>query len=373
MINQKQLYDAFRACKQIYGVDRVHVNLIAIQLGVLAIDVITYINDNPTLVGTRFEAANSGFVKPETVNYPGIYVTSVTSIPFISTVSTPKVGETGATIVLTLSGDTFATAAGTITNFTVDAGTTGLTLSTSTKDSNTQVTLVFTGTVGVGTLSIKATATALTGTVASDTIYVDMQDPTFTQATLAGINADIATLTAIAQTAKPGTPVAPVAASAVLTLGGTLTDGDVVTVNDVTYTFKDALSTDPVMPNEVLIGADADASVTNLAAAINGDGTEGIDYSTGTEQPTDVTAVADTGADTVTCTAITAGAAGNAYPKAATGVNLDWDGEGETFTLGVNGTAGVAGAMLYDASALYVSVDVSTVAVSHWETITFDT
>lgn len=191
MINQKQLYDAFRACKQIYGIDRVHVNLIAIQLGVLAIDVITYINDNPTLVGTRFEAANSGFVKPETVNYPGVYVTSVTSIPFISTVSTPKVGETGATIVLTLSGDTFATAAGTITNFTVDVGTTGLTLSTSTKDSNTQVTLVFTGTVELGTLSIKATATALTGTVASDIVYVDMTDPAFTASTLAGVNADI--------------------------------------------------------------------------------------------------------------------------------------------------------------------------------------
>ena len=66
-----------------------------------------------------------------------------------------------------------------------------------------------------------------------------------------------------------GAPIAPVAASAVLTLGGTLTDGDVVTVNDVTYTFKDALSTEPVVANEVLIGADADASVTNLAAAIS--------------------------------------------------------------------------------------------------------
>ena len=197
MINQKQLYDAFRACRQIYGIDRVHVNLIAIQLNVLAIDVITYINDNPTLVGTRFEAANSGFVKPETVNYPGVYVTSVTSIPFISTVSTPKVGETGATIVLTLSGDTFAAAAGTITNFTVDAGTTGLTLSTSTKDSNTQVTLVFTGTVGAGTLSIGATATALTGTVASDIVYLNMVDPTFTASTLAKVNTDLVALQAL--------------------------------------------------------------------------------------------------------------------------------------------------------------------------------
>lgn len=195
MINQKQLYDAFRACKQIYGVDRVHVNLIAKQLGVLAIDVITYINDNPTLVGTRFEAANSGFVKPETTNYPGVYVTGVSSIPFISTVSRPKVGETGATIVLTLSGDTFhETAAGTTTNYTIDAGTTGLTLSTATRNSTTQVTLVFTGTVGLGTLSIKAKAAALTGTVASDIVYLDMTDPAFTASTLAGVNADIIAL-----------------------------------------------------------------------------------------------------------------------------------------------------------------------------------
>lgn len=194
MINQKQLYDAFRACKQIYGIDRVHVNLIAKQLGVLAIDVITYINNNPTLVDTRFEAANSGFVKPDTTNYPGVYVTGVSSVPFISTVSRPKVGETGATIVLTLSGDTFTAAAGTITNFTIDAGTTGLTLSTSTKDSNTQVTLVFTGTVGLGTLSIKAKAAALTGTVASDIVYLDMTDPAFTASTLAGVNADIIAL-----------------------------------------------------------------------------------------------------------------------------------------------------------------------------------
>lgn len=180
-----------------------------------------------------------------------------------------------------------------------------------------------------------------------------------------------AALEAIVQTAASGAPVAPVAANAVLTLSGTLTDGDVVTVNDVTYTFKDALS-EPAVPNEVLIGVNADASVTNLAAAINGDGTEGTDYSTGTEQPTDVTAVASTANDTVTCTATTAGVAGNAYPKAATGDKLDWDGEGETFTLGVNGTTGAAGSLRYSDTKLYVSVDESTTAVSNWKSITFN-
>ena len=168
-----------------------------------------------------------------------------------------------------------------------------------------------------------------------------------------------------------GAPIAPVAAQAVLTLSGTLTDGDVVTVNDITYTFKTTLS-DPAEPNEVLIGENEDASVTNLAAAINGDGTEGTNYSTGTEQPTDVTAVASIANDTVTCTAKTAGVAGNAYPKAATGDKLDWDGEGKTFTLGTNGTVGAAGALRYSDTELYVSVGESTTAVSNWKSITLN-
>jgi hypothetical protein len=39
---------------------------------------------------------------------------------------------------------------------------------------------------------------------------------------------------------------------------------------------------------------------------------------------------------------------------------------------GENGTTGVAGAMLYDATGIYVSTDISTTAVSHWKKITFD-
>ena len=39
---------------------------------------------------------------------------------------------------------------------------------------------------------------------------------------------------------------------------------------------------------------------------------------------------------------------------------------------GADGTPGVAGAMLYDATGIYVSTDISTTAVSHWKKITFD-
>ena len=39
---------------------------------------------------------------------------------------------------------------------------------------------------------------------------------------------------------------------------------------------------------------------------------------------------------------------------------------------GVNGTPGAKGALRFDTSGLYVSTDISTTAVSHWEKITFD-
>lgn len=194
---------------------------------------------------------------------------------------------------------------------------------------------------------------------------------TTVDAATTGLVDRVGALESTAQTAAAGTPVTPVAANAVLTAADTLADGNTATVNDVTYTFRTALTTNPAtVPNEVLIGVSKEASMTNLKKAINGEATEGTNYSTDTEQPTDVTATVD-GA-VVTCTATTAGTAGNAYLKAAVGDNLDWDGTGGTFSKGVNGTPGVAGAMLYDATHLYYSNGISTIAVSNWKTITID-
>lgn len=181
-----------------------------------------------------------------------------------------------------------------------------------------------------------------------------------------GLVAKVSVLEAASQTAKVGAPVTPVAAGAILTAADALSDGNTVKVNDVTYTFRTALTTEPsTVPNEVLIGANKEASMTNLKKAINAEATEGTNYSTDTEQPTDVTATVD-GA-VVTCTAGTAGIAGNAYPKAAVGANLDWDGTGEVFSGGVNGTTGVSGEMRFEVGAFYISAGVSTVAVSKWE------
>lgn len=124
-----------------------------------------------------------------------------------------------------------------------------------------------------------------------------------------------------------------VAASAVLTSDNTNPDdGDQVVVNDKTYTFKTALTP---TAGEILIGADANETLANLRAAVNGLAGEGTTYATGTEQPTDVTAGAvDTDNHTLTFTADTPGTGGNSYPKSETSAHLDYDGAGANFTGG---------------------------------------
>lgn len=68
------------------------------------------------------------------------------------------------------------------------------------------------------------------------------------------------------------------AASTTLTASGAITNGKIVVVNNRTYTFVTTLSAD-LVPNEILIGADEDASMTNLTAAINGSAGEGTEFS----------------------------------------------------------------------------------------------
>jgi hypothetical protein len=128
--------------------------------------------------------------------------------------------------------------------------------------------------------------------------------------------------------------------STVLTSGA---DADTVTVNDQVYTFK----TTPAAANDIQIGVDADTSLGNLRAAINGSGTEGVEYFAGTLPATDVTAGAVT-SHAITCTADTVGTGGNAYAKAETSAHLDWDGTGAVFTGGV---APVVNEILIGASA----------------------
>ena len=85
-----------------------------------------------------------------------------------------------------------------------------------------------------------------------------------------------------------------------------VSDGDTITVNGRVYRFKNTIA----QINDVHIGASADASLTNFVSAINGAGTVGTDYYTGTTANADVTAGTVTSHATV-LTAKSLGTAGN--------------------------------------------------------------
>jgi len=137
---------------------------------------------------------------------------------------------------------------------------------------------------------------------------------------------------------------AAVAASGVLTSDDTqVTAGKKVTVASQIYTFVEALTVvsgpRQYVPNEVLIGADADATMDNLRAAINGTiAGLGSTYSLGTVANPEMSA-GTLLAHAFTVTARTTGTVGNAYAKAEDDAHLDWDGSGAVMTGGVDTVA----------------------------------
>lgn len=99
---------------------------------------------------------------------------------------------------------------------------------------------------------------------------------------------------------------------------GNAADGDTFTINGKVFTFQTTLTN---VDGNVLIGASASASATNLKNAILGTGgTPGTDYAAATVTHTTVSASVAT--TTVTITALTAGSGGNAYTLAKSGANL---------------------------------------------------
>ena len=97
-------------------------------------------------------------------------------------------------------------------------------------------------------------------------------------------------------------------------------DNDTVTIAGRVYTFKTALSTGPTVANQVLAGANITAAAANLAAAINGSGVEGTNYSVGTLPDANVSASPSAGV--VTLTARDPGDEGNAITLAESGTNI---------------------------------------------------
>lgn len=165
------------------------------------------------------------------------------------------------------------------------------------------------------------------------------------------------------------TPKLPVAADGTVTVAvGNAQDGDEITIGGITYTWKTALST-PAEPYEVLIGANNSAAAANLQKAITAGATAGTNYGTGTVAHPLVTATVND--NVVTVTAKTKGVVGNAIEWAFTPA----DAETSNVTLapeaaldgGVDGTPAPKGAVTFAAGKIYVSVDVSTTAVSNWK------
>lgn len=120
--------------------------------------------------------------------------------------------------------------------------------------------------------------------------------------------------------------------SGTLTSDGTnVADGDTFTIGSQVYTFKSAIGTTAY---NVLIGASAAASLTNLSQAINGTGTAGTTYPTGTNPNPDVWAT------NVTSTAFTlqarAPGSGGNKALAATSAHLTVSGAAMTGGGGTN-------------------------------------
>lgn len=185
---------------------------------------------------------------------------------------------------------------------------------------------------------------------------------------LAAIKASIASMES-SPVLPEKTLVMPAAADGTITIAaGNAQDGDKITIGDVTYTWKTAL-TAPAVPYEVLIGVDNDAAAGNLQKAITAGATAGTNYGTGTVAHPLVTATV--ASNVVTVKAKTKGAAGNAIEWAFTPA----DAETSNATLapetaldgGVNGTTGLKGEVAFASGKIYVSVDVSTIAESNWK------
>lgn len=130
-----------------------------------------------------------------------------------------------------------------------------------------------------------------------------------------------------------GTPAIAVAATGTLTSNNTnVSDGDQFTIGVKTYTFKTALTP---TEGEVLIGADADASLLNLIRAINHTGTPDTHYKCAIAN-TQVSAAASVTAHAFLITALAAGYAGNYSVSFPVGTTLSL---GATLTGGLNSTS----------------------------------
>lgn len=184
-------------------------------------------------------------------------------------------------------------------------------------------------------LYLEKRATTFAGTLATGTLTSDAT---------AQSDGDQVTIGSITYTFK--TALSEVKATSDLTSDGTaFANGETVTINGIQYTFRTALSS-PAQAFEVLIGANAAASLDNLKIAINASGgTEGTEYSVGTYAHPHVTATTNT--NTVqTIQARDFGTTPNSFTTSETCAHASWTG-----TTMAGGVANVPNQVLLGANA----------------------
>ena len=117
--------------------------------------------------------------------------------------------------------------------------------------------------------------------------------------------------------------------------------------------------------NDVLIGADTEASIDNLVLAI----TAGVDtskYGTGTVANPLATAVKASAA-TMTATNLISGVIGNSTAVAETLADGSWAAGATALSGGIDGTVGASGKIVFDATNFYVCTDANTIADANWK------
>lgn len=134
--------------------------------------------------------------------------------------------------------------------------------------------------------------------------------------------------------------------------GVNVSDGDTVTLNTTVYRFKNA----PAQAYDVQIGGTAAASLDNLKAAINGSGTEGVEYFAGTAFHPTMYATTNTDTTQIVVARVV-GVTANSYPSTSTAVTLSWE---DTTVGGGTGDSnpGVAAETVTVGSVTYSFLDV---------------
>jgi flagellin len=125
-------------------------------------------------------------------------------------------------------------------------------------------------------------------------------------------------------------------ATAILGSTGNATAADTVTVGGQTYTFVAAANVNAAV-NNVAIGATASATLSNLAAAIDGGSGSGTSYATGTGANGSATAIFNSADNSIELTSTVSGVAGNLVASTTTGTGTIAFSTGATFAGGAAG------------------------------------